>query len=44
MTDELADRIRDSEMILFDGTLWKNDEMATSKVGEKNWPKNGAYE
>ena len=41
MTDELAGRIRDSEMILFDGTLWKNDEMATSKVGEKTGQRMG---
>ena len=33
MTDELSERIKGCEMILFDGTLWKNDEMATSKVG-----------
>ena len=35
MTDELSKRIRDSEMILFDGTLWKNDEMATSRLEKK---------
>ena len=41
MTDELAERIKDSEMILFDGTLWKNDEMASSKVGEKTGQRMG---
>ena len=41
MTNELAERIKDSEMILFDGTLWKNDEMASSKVGEKTGQRMG---
>ena len=41
MTDDLADRISGSEMILFDGTLWKNDEMASSKVGEKTGQRMG---
>ena len=41
MTNDLADRISGSEMILFDGTLWKNDEMASSKVGEKTGQRMG---
>ena len=41
MTDDLALRIKGSEMILFDGTLWKNDEMAASKVGEKTGQRMG---
>jgi len=41
MTDELANRLRGSEMILFDGTLWENDEMAMSKVGEKTGQRMG---
>ena len=41
MTGELADRIRDSEVVLFDGTLWQNDEMASSKVGEKTGKRMG---
>ena len=28
-------------MVLFDGTLWKNDEMASSKVGEKTGQRMG---
>ena len=35
MTEELSKRISNAELVLFDGTLWKNDEMASSKVGEK---------
>ena len=35
MTTDLAERIKDSDVVLFDGTLWENEEMATSKVGEK---------
>ena len=41
MTSDLADRIRDSEVVLFDGTLWQNDEMASSKVGEKTGKRMG---
>ena len=41
MTTDLADRIKDSEVVLFDGTLWENDEMATSKVGEKTGQRMG---
>ena len=41
MTAELADRIKDSEVVLFDGTLWQNDEMASSKVGEKTGQRMG---
>ena len=28
-------------MILFDGTLWKNDEMASKNVGEKTGQRMG---
>ena len=41
MTDELAERIKGCEMILFDGTLWKNDEMASKNVGEKTGQRMG---
>mgnify|MGYP000018960230 CR=1 FL=1 len=30
-----------SELVLFDGTLWVNDEMSTSKVGEKTGQRMG---
>lgn len=35
MTDELATRLRGAELVLFDGTLWTDDEMIRSKVGVK---------
>jgi pyrroloquinoline quinone biosynthesis protein B len=41
MTPELSERLRGSELVLFDGTLWKNDEMASSKVGEKTGQRMG---
>ena len=41
MTEDLANRIKNAEMILFDGTLGKNDEMASSKVGEKTGQRMG---
>ena len=41
MTDELSERIKGCEMILFDGTLWKNDEMASKNVGEKTGQRMG---
>ena len=41
MTSELSEKLKDSELVLFDGTLWKNDEMASSKVGEKTGQRMG---
>ena len=41
MTDELQKRLDGSSLILFDGTLWVNDEMASSKVGEKTGQRMG---
>ena len=41
MTSELSEILKDSELVLFDGTLWKNDEMASSKVGEKTGQRMG---
>ena len=35
MTPELSDRLRGSEMVLFDGTLWRDDEMIVAGVGLK---------
>ena len=41
MTRDLADKIKDSDMVLFDGTLWENDEMSSSNVGEKTGQRMG---
>ena len=41
MTEDLSKRIENSELVLFDGTLWKNDEMASSNVGEKTGQRMG---
>ncbi len=41
MTDDLANRIEGSKVVLFDGTLWQNDEMASSRVGEKTGQRMG---
>ena len=41
MTNELSKRLSGSEMVLFDGTLWENEEMASSKVGEKTGQRMG---
>ena len=41
MTNELSEKIRGSEIVLFDGTLWTNDEMASSKVGQKTGQRMG---
>ena len=41
MTNKLANRIKGAEVVLFDGTLWTNDEMASSKVGEKTGQRMG---
>ena len=35
MTDVLAARLEDAELVLFDGTLWTDDEMMRSGVGVK---------
>ena len=35
MTTELADRLRRARLVLFDGTLWKDDEMLTAGLGAK---------
>ena len=35
MTPALADRLRDAAMVLFDGTLWTDDEMVRAGTGQK---------
>ena len=35
MTPDLADRLTDAAMVLFDGTVWVNDEMQRTGVGQK---------
>ena len=35
LTPALADRVRGAEMLLFDGTLWRDDEMIVQGVGTK---------
>ncbi|MAI76446.1 MAG: pyrroloquinoline quinone biosynthesis protein PqqB [Pelagibacteraceae bacterium TMED65] len=41
MTNELSDKVKGSEIVLFDGTLWTNDEMASSNVGQKTGQRMG---
>ena len=41
MTNDLSKRIKGSNIVLFDGTLWTNDEMASSNVGEKTGQRMG---
>ena len=41
MTPRLADRLRGAPLVLFDGTLWTDDEMITSKVGIKTGQRMG---
>ena len=33
MTDDLKNRVKEAPMVLFDGTLWTDDEMLKAKVG-----------
>ena len=35
MPPELADRLRDAALVLFDGTLWRDDEMLSGGTGVK---------
>jgi pyrroloquinoline quinone biosynthesis protein B len=41
MTAELADRLRNAPLVLFDGTLWRDDEMITAGVGSKTGKRMG---
>lgn len=36
MTTSLADRLRGAELVLFDGTLWQDDEMVRAGIGTKS--------
>ena len=35
MTDDLRDRIRGADLVFFDGTLWRDDEMVRAGLGPK---------
>lgn len=35
MTPALAERLRNAELVFFDGTLWRDDEMITAGLGAK---------
>ena len=35
VTDDLAERIRGARLVLFDGTLWRNDEIVAAGLGRK---------
>lgn len=35
MTDALAQRLRGADVVLFDGTLWRDDEMLRAGIGSK---------
>jgi pyrroloquinoline quinone biosynthesis protein B len=41
MTPELADRLRGAALVLFDGTLWVDDEMIRDRVGVKTGTRMG---
>jgi pyrroloquinoline quinone biosynthesis protein B len=41
MTTALAERLRGAELVLFDGTLWENDEMIRAGVGRKTGARMG---
>ncbi|MEM7057536.1 MAG: pyrroloquinoline quinone biosynthesis protein PqqB [Pseudomonadota bacterium] len=41
MIPELADRLRGAEAVLFDGTLWQDDEMIRQGVGQKTGARMG---
>jgi pyrroloquinoline quinone biosynthesis protein B len=36
MTDSIAQRLRSAELVLFDGTLWRDDEMIRAGLGSKS--------
>lgn len=36
MTNDLAQRLRGAALVLFDGTLWHDDEMIAARVGSKS--------
>jgi pyrroloquinoline quinone biosynthesis protein B len=41
MTDALAERLRGAELVLFDGTVWEDDEMISAGVGWKTGSRMG---
>src|SRR5690625_2388561 len=41
MSDELAQRLQGAAAVLFDGTLWKDDEMITAGLGKKTGQRMG---
>ena len=41
MTDGLKDRLRDAALVLFDGTVWENEEMIIHGVGQKTGERMG---
>ncbi|MEM7426264.1 MAG: pyrroloquinoline quinone biosynthesis protein PqqB [Pseudomonadota bacterium] len=41
MTEALADRVRGARLVLFDGTVWFNDEMVAGKLGAKTGQRMG---
>jgi len=41
LTDKIADRVRGAELLLFDGTVWENEEMIRTGVGQKTGARMG---
>lgn len=41
VTDDLLDRLRDADLLLFDGTVWANDDMARTGTGTKTGARMG---
>lgn len=41
ITDELLDRLTDADLLLFDGTVWADDDMARSGTGAKTGARMG---
>ncbi|SDE03733.1 pyrroloquinoline quinone biosynthesis protein B [Ruegeria marina] len=41
LPDWLVDRLRDVDLLLFDGTVWENDDMARTGTGEKTGARMG---
>ncbi len=44
MTDALRARLHGAELVFFDGTLWRDDEMVQLGISQKNRPTHGPYE
>ena len=41
VSDAVADRLRGAELVLFDGTMWENEEMKAKGVGHKSGARMG---